>query len=461
MAGLIPFQRIKRTGKREAAESLSAPFFRLAQMETAGGLLLIGATVAALIWANSSGGDGYEKLWHKTYLDLTLGEWGMHLSLGHWINDLLMAVFFLFVGLEIKREIISGELRSMKKAAVPICAAIGGMIVPAAIYTAMNLSGDGSAGWGIPMATDIAFALGVLAMLGPGIPKTLMVFLMSLAIVDDLGALLVIAVFYTDDLAFGMLGYAGLVVLGLVGLNLLGFRRIWLYLAVGLVLWYFVYKSGVHSTIAGVVLALTIPERKRVHWKSYAGYVRGALDHFEQEAKDTDNEEGDLTGTQQGVVRAIEIASIEVETPLRRLETILVPWTAFLIVPVFALSNAGVRVAGGDAGLGELASGSVFWGVALGLVIGKVIGVFGATWLAVKLGIGTLPDKVTWRHVFGASWLAGIGFTMALFIANLAFKGEEAALMLSQAKIAILGASAVAGVVGVLVLAKSRPAGAS
>jgi len=320
MAGLIPFQRIERTGKREAGESLSAPFFRLAQMETAGGLLLIGATVAALIWANSSGGDGYEKLWHKTYLDLSLGEWGMHLSLGHWINDLLMAVFFLFVGLEIKREIISGELRSMKKAAVPICAAIGGMIVPAAIYTAMNLSGDGSAGWGIPMATDIAFALGVLAMLGPGIPKTLMVFLMSLAIVDDLGALLVIAVFYTDDLAFGQLGYAGLVVLGLVGINLLGFRRIWLYLAVGLVLWYFVYKSGVHSTIAGVVLALTIPERKRVHWKSYAGYVRGALDHFEQEAKDADNEEGDLTGTQQGVVQAIEIASIEVEAPLRMLE---------------------------------------------------------------------------------------------------------------------------------------------
>lgn len=453
MSGLIPFQRIQRTGKREAAESLSAPFFRLAQMETAGGLLLIGATIAALVWANSSAGDGYERLWHETYLDLSVGEWGMHLSLGHWINDLLMAVFFLFVGLEIKRELISGELRSIKKASIPICAAIGGMVVPAAIYTAINIGGDGKAGWGIPMATDIAFALGVLAMLGPGIPKTLMVFLMSLAIVDDLGALLVIAVFYTDDLAFRQLGYAGIVVLGLVALNLLGFRRLWLYLAVGLVLWYFVHKSGVHSTIAGVVLALTIPERKRVHWKSYSEYVRGALDYFEEEAKD----ENELTGTQQGVVQAIEIASVEVETPLRRLELTLVPWTAFLIVPIFALSNAGVRVAGGDAGLGELVGGPVFWGVAMGLIVGKVIGVLGATWLAVRLGIGALPTGMTWRHVFGASWLAGIGFTMALFIANLAFKGEEGSVMLSQAKIAILGASALAGVVGVVVLAKAKP----
>jgi len=433
--------------ERLLSERLLAPFERFMRMEASGGIVLIVMAVLAMLWANSHLSDEYRAIFQERTLTVGYGAWALSKPLILWINDLLMAVFFLLVGLEIKREILGGDLSSPRKAALPVAAAIGGMVVPGLIYAAVNWGEPTLRGWGVPMATDIAFALGVLALVGSRVPGSVRVFLTSLAIADDLGALVIIAVFYTEQIGLTYLGYAGIGLGVLVVLNVLGFRNPLVYIVVGVVIWYFVLKSGVHATIAGVLVALTIPARRRVDQRHYVDFVKRMLGRFESQI--ADDRPRKTTSEQQMAVFAIERAGKAVESPLRRLEHQLVPWVAFLILPVFALANAGVAIEVGDES-GRAMPMRVVVGVVAGLVLGKPIGVFGATWIAVKLGLGELPPRVRWQHIHGAAWLAGIGFTMALFIANLAFASDAAAL--DAAKLGVLGASVVAGVVGLVVL---------
>jgi NhaA family Na+:H+ antiporter len=380
--------------------------------------------------------------------------WWQGHSIAHWINDLLMAIFFLVVGLEIKREILVGELASPKRAALPIFGALGGMIGPALIFVAFNFGNKETiAGWGIPMATDIAFAVGILAMLGSRIPNSLKVFLTSLAIVDDLGALIVIAVFYTDSLALNYLGYAGMVVAVLAFMNLMRVRWITLYLVAGLPLWYFVYMSGVHATIAGVLLALTIPASARVNAVNFVYSSRKALEVFENAHDDPEFDVKQSSVRRASVYALMQNARL-VLPPLHRIEHVLHPWAAFVIIPIFALANAGIPIHGGVM---ENLSDPAAIGIILGLFVGKPLGIILLCWMACQMKIASLPRGVSWRHIFGAGLLGGIGFTMAIFIANLAYADSQ--LHLEHAKLAILVASALSAIVGagVLLSCKSKP----
>ncbi len=421
------------------------PFQRFARLEASGGFLLLGCTVAALIVANSALGHWYEDFFHHTEIGVAIGHW-VHIDhhLVHWINDALMAVFFLLVGLELKREIVVGELASPKRAAVPIVAAIGGMVVPASIFALINMGGDGMRGWGIPMATDIAFAMGMLALLGRRIPLGLRVFLVSLAIVDDLGALMVIALFYTESLNFGALGAAGLLVGGLIVLNRLGARSALWYLIVGVGLWYAMMLSGVHATLAGVLVAMCVPARAKFNEDAFVANAEEALRDFDAASGHSDS--ATAKGRRQEALHHLELACREVEAPLNRLEHRLHPWVAFLIIPLFAFANAGVVLAGD---IGAMLASPVTLGIALGLLLGKPLGIFGASYLAVKTGLGTLPHGVTWLHVLGVSFLGGIGFTMSLFVGNLSYSD---AAMLNAAKLGVLCGSMFATIGGLVLL---------
>ena len=415
-------------------------FQRFFRTETVGGSVLLLFGIAALVLANSPLAEAYERLWQ---IRLTFGitEHSLSLTLHQWINDGLMAVFFLLVGLEIKRELIVGELASVKKAAVPIAGAIGGMIVPAAVYWMWNMSGQNARGWGIPMATDIAFALGALALIAPHAPAGARVFLAALAIVDDMGAVLVIAIFYSHALAWSELIVAVFVVSVLIGLNVMGVRRLWPYLLVGIALWYFVHESGVHATVAGVALAFTIPTHTRINAVEFSRKTRDFLARFDR------TESGDsLVLTSKGqreAVFAIEHASKAVTAPILRLEHALHNFSAFVVMPLFAFANAGVRIGG------PLEHAEVTVGVFLGLVVGKPLGIAAAALGAVKSGIGQLPGGVGWTSLLGYACLAGIGFTMSLFIAMLAFDETGP---LNAAKSGILAGSLLAGIVGAIVL---------
>jgi NhaA family Na+:H+ antiporter len=429
-----------------------APFQRFTQTESSSGLVLLACTAVALVWANSPWAASYEHLW-ETELNVALGSWTARSNLHHLINDGLMAVFFFLVGLEIKREMLAGELASVRQATLPIAGALGGMIVPALLYAWLNAGTSGEPGWGIPMATDIAFALGVLALLGDRVPVGVRVFLAALAIVDDIGAVLVIAVFYSGGIALGPLSFAGALVLLAIGANVAGVRRAWAYAAIGLVLWGAVIASGIHATIAGVLLAMTIPARTRIDETSFLRRARHALSRFEvahepgaSPLKDPEH---------QAAVQQLERLAEQLQPPLLRLEHALHGVVAFAIMPLFALANAGVPLRLTQV---EGDSATVALGVALGLLIGKPVGITLLAWAAVRLGLASLPQAVTWRSIVGAGLLGGIGFTMALFIAGLAFTGEPELLV--AAKLGILGASLVAGLVGWLVLRGSRPAGA-
>jgi len=350
-----------------------------------------------------------------------------------------MAVFFLLVGLEIKREMLAGELASPRQAALPIAGAIGGMLIPAAIY-ALTTGGGEARGWAIPMATDIAFALGTLALVAPGAPNGLKVFLAALAIVDDMGAVLVIALFYTGDIAWRHLAMAVLTVAVLLALNAFRVRRLTPYLLLGVALWFFVHASGVHATIAGVLLAFAIPTRTRVDAREYSLKARRLLDKFDR------TETGDLlvltSKGQQEAVFGLERASDGVTAPLLRLEHALHGFSAFIVMPLFALSNAGVSLNGPSGGRVTLA-------VILGLALGKPLGITVGVFAAIRLRVATLPADVSWTMLHGCAWLGGIGFTMSLFIATLAF-GDSS--LLDSAKVGILGGSVLAGVVGTIVL---------
>ncbi|MDP9475671.1 MAG: Na+/H+ antiporter NhaA [Actinomycetota bacterium] len=429
--------------ERPPVERIVRPFQDFAHKQSSGGILLIAATVVALIWANSPWGESYAALWH-TKLTVGVGDASISKDLTHWINDGLMAVFFLVVGLEIKREVLVGELSSVRNAALPVAAALGGAVVPAAIYLALNAGTEGAAGWGIPMATDIAFALGVLALLGERAPTTLKVFLTALAIVDDIVAVLVIALFYTSEISWGALGIGAVFLAALVVANLIGVGRTLVYAVLGVGLWLCFLLSGVHATIAGVLLAFTVPAVSFINPGAFLESSRYILARFEKAGEKGENV---LTNEErQAALHALNHAAYKLEPPLHELEHALHPWVVFAIMPLFALANAGVSLGGG---LAEALTSPVALGIVAGLVLGKQLGVTLFAWLAVKSGISELPQGIGWRHVYGAGWLAGIGFTMSLFISDLAFSDGS---LVAAAKLGILVASVVAGVVGWTIL---------
>ena len=420
------------------------PFETFFKQEAAGGVLLLICACVALIWANTGLASSYFNLWNTT---VTVGAGAFEISkpLLLWINDGLMAIFFFVVGLEIKREVLTGELSSPKKAALALAAAVGGMVFPALLYVAFNVGTDTVGGWGIPMATDIAFALGVLALMGSRAPLALKVFLTALAIADDLGAVMVIALFYTAELSVTSLLIGFVVLAALVGANRIGITRTSVYVLLGIALWVAFLKSGVHATIAGVLLALTIPARRRLYADDFKVRVRELLDVFEATPE-----------KRQNAVHSLEVACIEVESPLLRMEHAMHGWVAFFIMPVFALANAGVTL---SSGTGEAFGHPVTLGIIAGLFVGKQLGVTLFAWLSVKSGLAELPKGVSWGQIYGVSLLTGIGFTMSLFIANLAFVGQPD--VLDNAKIAILAASILAGIAGWIVLARQAPSDVS
>ncbi len=430
--------------KRVARGWLVSPFQSFVRTEAAGGILLMAAAAAALAWANSPFAGSYFALW-ETHLSVGLGDAALDKPLRLWINDGLMAVFFLLVGLEIKREVLVGELASPRKAALPLAAAAGGMIVPAAFYVAFNAGTPTAGGWAIPMATDIAFALGVLTLLGSRAPTSLKVFLAALAIADDLGAVLVIAVFYTSELAVLPLAIAAGLAAVLFLMNRLDVRHVPLYLAVGAVLWLAVLKSGVHATVAGVLLALAVPARRQTDLAGFARRAGEALDLIRREADE--GEGGGPSAEAMDAVHGLEVACSDVDTPLARLEHALHPWSAYVIMPVFALANAGVAV--GSGALSGL-TGPAGLGIAAGLFAGKQVGVTGFAWAAERMGWASRPEGVSWRQIHGVACLCGIGFTMSLFITGLAFPPSP---VTDGAKLAILGASLVSGLLGWALLA--------
>ncbi len=424
-------------------EKIVRPFQDFAHKQSSGGILLILATAVALIWANSPWGEGYAALWH-TKLTVGIGDFSISKDLTHWINDGLMAVFFLVVGLEIKREVLVGELSSARNAALPVAAAVGGVVVPATIYLTINAGTEGSAGWGIPMATDIAFALGVLALLGQRAPVALKVFLTALAIVDDIVAVLVIAFFYTSEISWGALGVGAAFLAALVVANLIGVGRTLVYAVLGIGLWLCFLLSGVHATIAGVLLALTVPAISFINPGAFLDRGRYILDRFERAGEKGENV---LSNEErQAALHALNHAAYELEPPLHELEHTLHPWVVFAIMPIFALANAGVPLGGGIA---DALTSPVALGILAGLVVGKQLGITLFAWLAVRSGISELPGGINWRHVYGVGWLAGIGLTMSLFISDLAF--SEGSLV-DAAKLGILVASVIAGGVGWTIL---------
>lgn len=432
--------------QRTLVRRLVEPFQEFFQAESASGIVLLVCAFVALAWANSPWRDSYFHLW-ETEVVVGGGPLRLAKSLHHWINDGLMAVFFFMVGLEIKREVLVGELASLRQAALPIAAALGGMLVPAAIFVAFNAGTPELRGWGIPMATDIAFALGVLALLGNRIPAGLRVFLAALAIVDDLGAVLVIAIFYTTGLDLGSLGWALAIFIVLVGANRGGVRQTGVYALLGVVMWVFFLKSGIHATIAGVLLAVAIPARTRIDVTQFVNRARSFLGAFEEAGARP--EPGQLSEAQEVALEGLEEAAEDVQSPLMSMEHTLVPWVAYGIMPLFALANAGVTLSG-DV-VSQMGSPLVL-GIGLGLVVGKPIGIGAFAWAATRLGWAELPEGVNGRHIAGAGLLAAIGFTMSLFIADLAFSGAGS---LELAKVGVLAASLLAGIAGWVFLART------
>lgn len=418
------------------------PFLRFAEMESAGGIVLLFCGIAALVWANSSAADFYARLLHIP-ISIGFGPFQLARDVHYWINDGLMAVFFLFVGLEIKHEMLVGELSSFKLAALPIVAAVGGVLFPAGIYIALNHGLPTAAGWGIPMATDIAFALGILAISGSRVPVGVKVFLTALAIVDDLIAVLVIAFFYSNQIHWGMLlaSFAFLAVAAIA--NRVGVSHVGVYLALGIGVWYFMTQSGVHATIAGVLLALVVPDNRYVETPEFVRHARQDLEALERASTASGKPSPQSA---RAAFLHLRLQSYLVEAPLMRLMRALGPWVTFFILPLFALTNAGVRVAGIE---GHDLKDPALHGIFLGLLFGKPIGIMLFSWLVVRLNLASLPANVTWKHMHAVSWLGGIGFTMSLFIAALAFgSGHED----TMSKIGILSGSAVAAIVGSLLL---------
>jgi NhaA family Na+:H+ antiporter len=410
------------------------------QVEASSGLVLLLAAVAAMVWANSPWDDAYFDLWH-THISVDADIFAIDLDLQEWVNDGLMTIFFFLMGLEIKRELVHGELSSPRRALLPAAGALGGMVAPALIYTAFNAGREGASGWGVPMATDIAFAVGVLSLLSRRIPFSIKVFLLALAIADDIGAILVIAFFYTSDINLLALGLAGVTLLWILVMNRSGVRNLNVYTVFGAVLWLTMLESGIHATIAGVILGLMAPASSFYGRDTFIEDAQDLVDRFRiaHSARSEDVE--------QGILSQLEDLAQGTEAPLDRLERALHPWVSFLIVPLFALANAGVRVSGDVAG--DAVESSISQGVAFGLLIGKPLGIFLLTWLAVRLRICDMPTGASWTQVLGVGMLGGIGFTVALLITDLGFESEA---LIDEAKLGVLAASVASGVLGFLFL---------
>lgn len=415
---------------RPLARLVARPIREFLRVEASGSVLLLAAAVIALVWANGPAASSYDSFWH-TPIGVDLGSLRIEESLQHWVNDALMVIFFFVVGLEIKYELVNGDLRDPKTAALPIIAAVGGMLVPAGAYALIAGGGPGSAGWGIPMATDIAFAVGVLGLLGRRIPSALRLFLLTLAIVDDIGAIIVIAVFYTSSLSMWWLALAlGLLAL-MVGLQKARVWAITVYVVLGVVAWFALLQSGVHATLAGVAIGLITPAKALLNEDVARRHARQAL---------VDNR---LDPDELGRLRFLLGESVPM---VERLQSALHPLSSYVVLPVFALANAGVSL----GGFGDAVTSPVALGIVAGLVLGKPVGIVLASFIAVRLGLGRLPDRTTWTMLTGVGAVAGVGFTVSLFIAGLSFPG--AADLGDDAKVGILVASLIAAAVGVAVL---------
>jgi NhaA family Na+:H+ antiporter len=424
---------------KEPIDVVIDPFKRFLHVESASGIVLLVATAIAIVAANSPLADGFLSFW-QTRVGFAIGSFSMMHSLKHWINDLLMAVFFFVVGMEVKREIVMGELRDLRTASLPIAAAIGGMLVPAGIYIALQQGTPALRGWGIPMATDIAFVVGCMAVLGPRIPNSLRVMMLSLAIIDDIGAILVIAIGYTTGLNYTalVLAFAGIGIL--LFLMHIGGRNVPLYLILMFLVWIAFHESGIHATIAGVIFGLMMPTKAWIS-KGRLGRIVNQTTGF------LSGENWKDSATRYSLLRQMEVATRRSMSKLERFETTLHPWVGFAIMPVFALANAGVAFAVSDL------ADPVAIAVMAGLFIGKPVGIVVFSWLAIRMGLARLPDGVNWGAVTGGGFLAGIGFTMALFIADLALKDE----LLIYAKVGIITASFLSAIVGVILLIVSLP----
>lgn len=427
---------------------LVTPFEEFIHRQSSSGLLLVTCAVIALIIANSPLQKGYEHLLELP-ISVNAGDWGFSLSLHHWINDGLMAIFFFLVGLELKREFLVGELSDLKQAVLPVMAAIGGMLVPALIYAAFNVGGEGARGWGIPMATDIAFAVGCIALLGNRVPRAVVTFLVALAIVDDLGAILVIAIWYTESVNMVAMMAAGALVVILWLLKFAGVRRSPAYIFVGVLLWYELHITGIHATLAGVITAMAMPARPKYDPVAFSTFVKDIIRSFDRCFRPGDRiiANDALRARVTALGNGVNMA----QSPLQRMETRLHTPVAFLVIPIFALANAGIPV--GSFTSAEAVLNPVTLGVICGLVLGKLVGIVGATWLGWKLGLGRLPTAASFHHIIGVALLGGIGFTMSIFISELAFAGKDELLV--QAKAGVLLASVIAGVAGFLVLRKA------
>jgi NhaA family Na+:H+ antiporter len=410
------------------------PLQEFLSTSTASGTLLLLAALLAIAWANSPWAEGYERLW-STRAGFRLGGWVIGEDLRHWVNDGLMTLFFLVVGLEIKREFQTGELQEWRAAALPVIAAVGGMLVPAAIFIALNAGGEGARGWGIPMATDIAFALGILLLAARHAPSGLKPFILTLAIVDDIGAILVIALFYAGGLSLGFLVVAAATCALMLGLRRVGVRSTFVFVGLGAVVWLATYESGIHPAIAGVVLGLLAPAESYQRPRAVSAEARRTADRTVDHPDPPDADAAQWLRLAQ--------LSREAVSPLARTEHALLPLTSFIIVPLFAFANAGIELSGEQ--IGDAVTSPVTIGVLLGLVIGKVVGISGAVALAVSTRFAPLPAGARFPHVVGASAVAGIGFTVSLFMAELAFEDRG---LIDEAKVGILAASVIAGGVG-------------
>ena len=451
----MPLKEPWSESERYVPRTVVQPLQRILRHEAAGGIVMLVAGAVAIAWANSPWSASYAELW-STPLRVELG--GLvhldHLSLQTWVNDAVMTVFFLLVGVEIKREVVHGDLQDVRAVALPVVAALGGMLVPAAIYWSFNRGGPGADGWAVPMATDIAFAVGVVTLAGRRVPLAAKVFLLTLAVADDVGAIVVIAVFYTGALSWGWFACA-LVGLGAIfALRQSDVQSLAPYLAVGSFAWLALLESGVHATLIGVALGLLTPAWPLRSPRLFPREARRVANSIEATYYDRVLTPEEFAENEQRIADVARLAMLST-SPLERLERALSPWVAYVVVPVFALANAGVALTG-DAVAGVVTD-PVTTGVALGLVVGKTVGVFGATALAVRLGIGRLPAGTTWRHVLGLSTAAGVGFTVALFVTSLSFDTAETT---DAAKIGILLGSTVAGLLGYALLRTAPAAGA-
>ncbi|MCY3920308.1 MAG: Na+/H+ antiporter NhaA [Chloroflexi bacterium] len=455
-----------RTGEGPLTRYVVQPTTYFMRIEAAGGIVLVLAAAAALIWANAFG-DSYANFWH-TEVAFDLGILTLSEDLHGWVNDALMAIFFFVVGLEIKHEAVHGELRDRRQAALPILAALGGMVVPASVYAAFNAGGPGGAGWGIPVATDIAFALGVLSLLGNRAPIQLKVFLLTLAVADDVGGILIIAVFYAEQVSLLWLLGAAVTIGVIIAMQRNGVRLIRAYIPVGIVLWLCIFESGVEATIGGVILGLLTPASPLVSRERFGALMTEMLERFHgamgrgpledpRPGPDAPARAGMHPGELAEPERRQDLADQvvhrmaglvrETQSPLYRVEHGIGPWSAFVVVPIFALANSGILLTG-ESISGALRS-DIAWGVAAGLLLGKLVGVLLFSYVTVRLGVSDLPEGVRWGHVAGVALLAGIGFTVSIFIATLSFNDAQ---LVEEAKIGIFAATIIAAVLGYLAL---------